>query len=194
MVGTVLLGHFFVSLGRDESLLELWQQSFYYRDVAGTALIAAIVWGAIRSTTIFLDRSYDWLQAPTQRIISQFLLGFLLPVLVALFGAFLLFTFVVGQDISKSTFPVYEFPVTVLVIGMINMLYVGYYFYFKATAGASGSQSPYSVSEAAPVPEAPAAEKQAEVAPRERSTAAGGYKKNIFVNSGYHNIPLATCT
>ncbi|WP_266367056.1 LytR/AlgR family response regulator transcription factor [Tellurirhabdus rosea] len=167
LIGCLLLGYFFVTIGLDESLFALLQKPTYIRDLFGATLMSGIVWLLVRAATVTLDRRYDWFEQPLRRIAGQSLLGFGGPVVVSFLMALLYFRFVVGQPITESTFPVYEFPISVLVILFINLFYVGLYLYKRATG-----TPPVLI-------EAP-------------GTAQPVVRKTLIVASGQRNIPLAT--
>lgn len=167
-VGSVFLGYLFVNLGQTESLFQLWRKPAYLRDTAVTTGIVALVWLAVRAATVYLDRRFDWLHQPGARFVAQALLGFGAPALLSLVLTLLFFEFVIGQPIAESTFPVYEFPISLLVIAGMNAFYAGLYFYRKAV-------------DAAPEPPARAAEVPAETPP-ERQT--------LVLNRGARNVPV----
>ncbi|WP_234734677.1 LytR/AlgR family response regulator transcription factor [Tellurirhabdus bombi] len=169
VAGSLLLGYFFVHLGQTDSLFVLWSRPLYFRDVVVTALITAIVWTSVRTATVFLDVHYDWFTHPTRRSIGQILLGFGLPVLVSLVLTMLFFRFIIEQDIATSSFPVYEFPISVLVIFFINLYYVGAYLYVRA------SKTVENVSQNEAV-----------------TNSVSFTRQTLIVNSGLRNIPLAT--
>jgi hypothetical protein len=169
-VGSVFLGYLFVNLGQPESLFQLWRKPFYLRDIAITSGIAALVWLAVRGATVALDRRFDWLRRPGARLVAQVLLGFGAPALLSLALTLLFFEFVIGQPIAESTFPIYEFPISLLVIAFLNAFYVGLYFYRKAVV-------------AAPTSLVPAAEAPVEAVSPERQT--------LVLNRGARNVPVA---
>jgi hypothetical protein len=168
VAGSLLLGFFFTTIGMDESLFVLWNQPAYVRDILGASGMMGVVWLTIRATTVWLDRRYDWFAQPTQRIISQFLLGFAGPVAISLCLVVLYFQFVVGQPIAESTYPIYEFPISLLVIVLVNLLYIGLYLYRKATR-------PVLIQPEEPEP-----------------LPAPPFRKTLIVTSGLRNVPVIT--
>ncbi|MCU0353183.1 MAG: LytTR family transcriptional regulator [Cytophagales bacterium] len=165
IIGSLLLGYFIVNVGQTDSVFTLWSQPFYIRDIIGASVIVAVVWWLVRTATVWLDRRHDWFGRPVRRILGQLLIGFLGPVAVSVLLALLYYQFVVEQPIDESTYPIYEFPISVLIILGMNLLYLGLYLYHKAT-------SP-SVS-------------QPETAP-----ITNNFRKTLIVNSGLRNIPIA---
>ncbi|RIV18138.1 LytTR family transcriptional regulator [Fibrisoma montanum] len=165
--GSLLSGYFFVNIGLDESVFTLWNQPSYLRDIIGASLITAAVWLVVRTITVWLDGRYDWFAKPAKRILSQLMLGVIGPVVVSLLLTMLYFQYVVKQPIAESTYPVYEFPISVLVILLMNLLYVGLYLYRKATV---------------PVPSSPE---------RISPTPEPAFRKTLIVNSGLRNVPVS---
>jgi hypothetical protein len=168
ILGSLLLGYFFVDLGQTDSFFQLIRQPFYLRDIGCTTLITAAVWAAVRAATVWLDRRVDWLTDPLRRSLGQFVLGFIGPTLLSLGLTFLFFEFIIGQDIAESTFPVYEFNVSLLVIAGFNLFYLGYYLYQKVRT-----------QPAAPLPPEP-------------TPGTPPSKRILLVNSGARIIPLPT--
>lgn len=166
ITGSVLLGYFFVTIGQDGGLFDLWSQPDYGRDLVGASLMTGAVWIVVRAATVWLDRRYDWFAQPARRFAGQAILGLLGPVVLSAAMAALYFRFVVGQAIAQSTYPIYEFPISVLVISLFNLLYAGIYLYRKATAAVT--VQPESI-------EPP------------RTTTI---RKTMIVNSGLRNIPV----
>ncbi|CCH54170.1 two component transcriptional regulator, LytTR family [Fibrisoma limi BUZ 3] len=167
IAGSLLSGYFFVNIGQEESVFALWNQSFYLRDIVGASLITAAVWLVVRTITVWLDGRYDWFAQPAKRILGQLVLGVIGPVVVSLLLTMLYFYYVVKQPIAESTYPVYEFPISVLVIVLINLVYVGLYLYRKATV---------------PVPPHPEPASQ---------TPEPTFRKTLIVNSGLRNVPVS---
>lgn len=171
-VGSVLTGFFFVTIGMDAPLFSLLSRPTYLRDVAGASLMTAAVWLVVRAATVGLDRRYDWFSQPARRVAGQLILGVGGPVLVSVGLAMLYFRFVVGQSIADSTYPVYEFPISVLFIGGFNLFYVGWYLYRKATAPAL------------PLPEPD------ELPHPSKPNPAQFLRKTLIVSSGLRNVPV----
>lgn len=167
-VGSVFLGYLFVNLGQTDSLFQLLRKPAYLRDVFVTTGITALVWLAVRAATVYLDRRLDWLARPGARLVAQALLGFGAPALLSLVLTLLFFEFVIRQPIAESTFPIYEFPISLLVIAGLNAFYAGLYFYQKAAAP-------------------PAAEPPAPAVPADASPE----RQTLLLNRGARNVPVA---
>lgn len=169
VIGSVLIGYFFVAIGTGESLFEFLSKPAHLRDLLGASLMTALIWLWVRTVTVWLDRRYDWFAQPIRRIVGQLLLGVGLTVLGSLGMAMVYFSLVVGQPITESTYPMYEFPISILFIVGFNVLYLGLYLYQKAIQPVA----PPSETTNTPAPDA---------APPARTT--------LIVNSGLRNIPI----
>ncbi|MCU0447327.1 MAG: LytTR family transcriptional regulator [Microscillaceae bacterium] len=178
LIGSLLIGHFFVVVGQDKSLFLLWQDSDYYRDTIITALITLAVWGLVRIITIYLDKKISWTENIFARVAWQVLLGLGLPILLSLGLVFLFFIFIIGQNILESSFPIYEFPISVLIILMLNLYYVTYFFYneLRYKNLIINDLQEKTVSEFLP---------ENHITPKSDT-------KTLIVNSGQKNIPIAT--
>ena len=170
-VGSVFLGYLFVNLGQTDSLFQLLRKPAYLRDIVITTGITALVWLAVRAATVYLDRRLDWLVRPGARLVAQALLGFGAPALLSLVLTLLFFEFVIHQPIAESTFPIYEFPISLLVIAGLNAFYAGLYFYQKAAAP-------------------PAPEPSATAVPAV-SADASPERQTLLLNRGARNVPVA---
>ncbi len=175
ITGSLLLGYFFVTIGQDEGLFALWSRPDYGRDIVGAALMTGPVWSLVRVATVWLDHRYDWFEQPARRFAGQFMLGFMGPVVLSAILSALYFRFVVGQPIADSTYPVYEFPITILVIGLFNLLYFSLYLYRKATTPPPSPTQPDPEPESIELPQ-----------PQPPTTT----RKTLIVSSGLRNVPV----
>ena len=169
--GSLLIGYFLATIGLQDNLFALLTRSSYLRDWAGASLMTALVWLSVRGATHCLDHRYDWLDQPLRRISTQLLLGIALPVLASIALALLYFWLVVQQPITESTYPIYEFPISVLFIVGFNLLYLGMYLYRKATG-----QQPLTLLTTQALDPA----------------TVVAVRKTLIVNSGLRNIPVPT--
>lgn len=166
-IGSLVIGYFFVAIGTGEGVLDLLSQPMHIRDLFGVSFMTALIWLFVRSVTNWLDQRYDWFEQPLRRVASQVLLGVGGATLVSLSMAMSYFSIVVGQPIAESTYPIYEFPVSMLFIVGFNIVYLGLYLYQKAV-----------------MPIAPPVPHSAE--------AFLPGRKMLIVNSGLRNIPIPT--
>jgi hypothetical protein len=129
LIGSILIGHFIVTLDRDESLVETFQLWHYYLDMPFASGITALVWLSVRFITTRLDKIWDWQNQTWLRVGAQLILGVGLPSVLSFGLAFLFFKIIYQVNLSQTSFPVNEFPVSVLFILMFNLFYVVLYFY-----------------------------------------------------------------
>jgi hypothetical protein len=77
----------------------------------------------IHRVTIWLDKEHDWREDYKERLWWQFLFGFLFPSLVDL-GLISFHSMIMGIDFSESPFLLYDYPMIVSFILLLNMYYV----------------------------------------------------------------------
>lgn len=128
VVGSLLIAQFLIGLN-NESFFKLIFYPAYYIDFLGVSVSVFWVWFAIRATTIRLDRKFAWEIRFTQRLFYQLLFGIGGMALLSLILAMVHFTFVIRQDIREGTFFVYEYPIGVMIIVLLNGYYFSYYHY-----------------------------------------------------------------
>lgn len=126
IIGSLLLAQLLIGLNNDP-FLELIFQPGYYIDLLGVSASVLLVWMAIRSITIRLDRRFPWELRFLQRLLYQLLFGVGGVALLGLALAMGHFTFVIRQDIREGTFFIYEYPISILIILLINAFYFAYY-------------------------------------------------------------------
>jgi hypothetical protein len=127
--GSFIIAHFIEMIGQSESVWELLLQTSYYVEVGSGFLIAFIVWECVGRATKWLDKKYDWVSWPFKRALFQVGMAVVLPALVTYLLVNLQFRFVFQKNILDGQWLLYEFPVVVVFIVMINIFYVGYYFF-----------------------------------------------------------------
>lgn len=181
---SILIGHFFVVIGRDESLIQLWLEAHYYRDTLITALITMSIWGLVRYITSYLDKRSAWTENILIRLLWQVIMGLGIPILLTLILVFLFFTFI-QQDILKSTFPIYEFPVSILVILMLNIYYAAYFFYNEL------QKKQLIIRELIEHTLQPLPDKDDQKVEVSAKNSKADFK-TLIVNSGMKNIPIET--
>lgn len=126
IIGSLLLAQLLIGLNNDP-FLELIFQPGYYIDLLGVSASVFLVWFTIRSITIRLDRRFPWELRFSQRLLYQVLFGVGGVALLGLALAMGHFTFVIRQDIREGTFFIYEYPISILIILLINTFYFAYY-------------------------------------------------------------------
>ena len=130
--GALLIAHFIEALGREETFWELILQPYYFRDVASGFVIALTIWEFINRTSNYLNARLDWFERPLERILLQFGCG----VVVASFFMYVLvslqFKFIFGESILAGEWLLYEFPVAVVFITFVNIIYFTVYVYSRS--------------------------------------------------------------
>ncbi|MDO1447816.1 LytTR family DNA-binding domain-containing protein [Rhodocytophaga aerolata] len=179
IVGSLAATHFIEVLGREESLFYLLLQKFYYIDVISGFFIAFIVWEMIARATQYLDARVPWEKHPVKRIGLQVLVAVFIPSVVLHMLTYLQFTYILGQQMSVTSWYIYELPVCILLIILINTYYLTYYFFrqyhllkqqgvFLASANATSLMQP--------LIETPVVKRKRQV---------------FIINKGHRNIPLS---
>jgi hypothetical protein len=131
VIGSFLIAHFIEVLGNSDSWLILLQQRAYYIEVGTGFLIALILWQYIAQVTTRLDRAYDWVTFPMQRMGLQFFFGIVVSAILIYFLIALQFKFVLHSDITEGSWLLYEFPVAILIAAGINGFYISCYFFMR---------------------------------------------------------------
>jgi hypothetical protein len=130
--GALLIAHFIEALGREETFWELILQPYYFRDVASGFVIALTIWEFISRISNYLDARLGWFERPLERILLQFGCG----VVVASFFMYILvglqFKFIFGESILAGEWLLYEFPVAVVFIIFVNIIYFTTYVYSRS--------------------------------------------------------------
>ncbi|MFN7118835.1 MAG: LytTR family transcriptional regulator DNA-binding domain-containing protein [Saprospiraceae bacterium] len=126
IIGSVLIAQLLIGLN-NRPWVELLFFPSYYVDLLGVSASVFVVWYAIRTITIRLDRKFPWELRFAQRLLYQLLFGVGGMALLGLVLALLHFAFVIREDIRQGSFFAYEYPVSILIILLINAFYFAYY-------------------------------------------------------------------
>lgn len=130
--GSYLCAHVIEVLGRDESMLSMMTQAFYYIDVGSGFVIAFIVWSLIGITVKWLDKHFDWNTRTIHRIFLQFFTGILLPAFAVHFLTYLQGVYIIkNSTFFTPAWPKYELPVCIMLIILVNAYYLVYYYYLE---------------------------------------------------------------
>lgn len=123
-LASVLLGHFFVSLGRTDTLPQLLTESWYYADLFFVSMINFCVILYVGVVHFAMDERIPLRTAAVKRLTYQFLLAVAVPSLLAFFLTFGYMHFILEQDIRHTSFIVYEFPIAVVIILSANLVFI----------------------------------------------------------------------
>ncbi|ASS47640.1 MAG: hypothetical protein A3D31_17600 [Candidatus Fluviicola riflensis] len=96
--------------------------AFYLAILISFSITLLLVY-LIHRVTIWLDKEHDWRKNYKERLWWQFLFAFILPSLIDL-GLISFHSMIMGIDFSESPFLLYDYPMIVLFILLINMYYV----------------------------------------------------------------------
>jgi LytTr DNA-binding domain len=120
----LMLGHFFVSLGRTETFTDLITQKWYYIDIAFVSTISFVILFYCVMVHNSLDTRMPLREMPTMRLIWQVGIGVLIPAFLSFLLTFAYMYFILNQDIRSGTFFVYEFPISIVVIFTTNLVLI----------------------------------------------------------------------
>lgn len=126
IIGSLLLAQLLIGLN-NRPWVELLFFPSYYVDLLGVSASVFVVWYAIRTITIRLDRKFPWEVRFSQRLVYQLIFGVGLMALLGLILAILHFAFIIQEDIRQGSFFAYEYPVSILLIILMNAYYFAYY-------------------------------------------------------------------
>jgi hypothetical protein len=178
LIGSFAASHFIEVLGRDESLFYLLLQQFYYIDVLSGFCIAFAVWEIVSRASNYLDERFAWEEQTLTRALLQITLGVFVPSVFLHLLTYLQFTYILGQQMSETSWYTYELPVAIMVIVLINTYYLTYYFFLKYQQ--LKQNAVLLPEEVAPVP-----------APISTEPDTAKKKRQVFIISkGQRNIPL----
>ncbi len=123
-IGTSLvISHFIIVVGRDD-WLSVFLDYHYYIDLIITFFSVFIVFEYIDRITMFLDHKFGWRQNFVLRATWQLGLAVIIPSLFAVLLTYLQFEFIYDQNLFGSGYFATEFPASVLLIIIINLVYV----------------------------------------------------------------------
>ncbi|SFH37575.1 LytR/AlgR family response regulator transcription factor [Pedobacter insulae] len=136
--------HIIILTGEDISTLKAFTIKSYYPVLAINYAIALILAWIVRRITIKLDRHFSWEVNLWLRFLMQFLFGIILVSLACFILVFIYFRSF-DRSIMESDYMVYQFPLSIALIALLNSFYVIYYFYhrvkFLAATVTSNEQS-----------------------------------------------------
>jgi len=118
------LAHFFVSLGHPETFTDLITQPWYYVDLAFISAISFVILFYCLLVHTNLDNKLPLRKVPAKRLLWQAGFGVFIPVFLSFLLTFAYMSFILNQDIRTTSFFVYEFPISIVVILMINLVLI----------------------------------------------------------------------
>jgi DNA-binding LytR/AlgR family response regulator len=131
IIGCLLISEIIDSIGREESLLQRLGSKYFYYDLLGGFIIALLLWEATRFAIIRLDRRFDWLEKPVQRITLQLLFAVFLPAMLSFVFTMIFMKLAYGQNIFETSWLNSEFYTVVLFILFVNVIYFTWWLLLK---------------------------------------------------------------
>lgn len=164
ITGSLFCAHFVEAIGREESFFQLLPRKSYQLALLSGFVIAYLLWELISRISAWLDVHYDWFSKPVARIFLQVIFGVMLTSILLYVLTLLQMRIFFHQDIEQVSYLLYEFPVSCVLIVLINMSYFTWYLYHRA----------------APAP----------VQPLVEAPVTAPKPALILVNKGTQNLPL----
>ncbi|MCU0358444.1 MAG: LytTR family transcriptional regulator [Cyclobacteriaceae bacterium] len=171
LTGSLVFSHLVETLGREASLAEQWVSSAYWIALFSGSLIAFLVWTLIAVITTRLDKHYDWLVQPVQRLGLQIMMGVIIPGVLLLLLTWIQVKLLWDQSIIDNGFHLTEFPLIMLILVLVNGLYFTWYLYNRLRE--AEAQQPTVVKETSP---------------------SETYSNILVVNSGIMQVPVPVNT
>jgi len=132
IIGCLVSSELIDSLGRKESIFHRIATKAFLIDLLGGFVISLVLWELVRYVTKQLDRRYDWLDQPVQRIALQLIFGLILPSALSFVFTLLFMEIILHQDIFQTTWLYSEFYAVILIIVLINMVYFTWWLFLQS--------------------------------------------------------------
>jgi hypothetical protein len=123
VVGSLLIAHFIIMVGRDDWLI-VFVQWLYYKDLILTFLSVFLVIEYAYRVNRYLNRRVPWHGRFSRRLVLQFALVVLVPAGFAILLTWLQYVFVYDQDIIATGYFAREFLAEMLLILIVNLVLV----------------------------------------------------------------------
>ncbi len=144
---SLLAAHFIVIQGATETVAQLFYESYYYYSIAGSFVIALFLVECIWFVTKRLNSKRKTTAITKQRMIEQFVLGFLSTSLLAFLLAAALYV-VNKDDIFNSSYFPKLYAIILLFVFAVNAVYLLYYHqkdiktrYYNANSGSDSFEN-----------------------------------------------------
>src|SRR6185295_17790301 len=131
IIGSLVASEMIDSIGREESIFRRITHPYFYTDLLGGFVISLILWEIVRFVIHRLDKKYNWIDHPVQRILLQFLFAIVLPAFLCFVFTLLFMKLAYNQDIFKTEWLYNEFYVVILVIVIINLVYFTWWLFMR---------------------------------------------------------------
>lgn len=131
IIGCLAASEVIDSIGRSESLFYRLSTLVFYKDLIAGFVISLLLWEIVRFVTKRLDKKFDWMQHPVQRISLQVVFGVVLPSVLCFVFTMVFMRIAYDQDIFKTTWLHSEYFAVVLIILLINLIYFTWWLFLK---------------------------------------------------------------
>jgi DNA-binding LytR/AlgR family response regulator len=131
IIGSLVASEMIDSIGREESIFKRVTHPYFYTDLLGGFIISLILWEIVRFVIRRLDKKYNWIDHPAQRISLQFLLAIVVPAFLCFVFTLLFMKLAYNQDIFKTEWLYNEFYVVILIIVIINLVYFTWWLFIR---------------------------------------------------------------
>jgi hypothetical protein len=129
IIGCLFIAHFIDVLGKNETTWQLLRQKSYYIETGSGFVIAFLICEYISCVVRWLDKTHDWTKKLVSRLVLQIICGVIVSGLFVYILVYLQFRFIFNEPGIDKDWLLNEFPVTIVFIFVVNMLYTGYYFF-----------------------------------------------------------------
>ena len=131
IIGSLVASEMIDSIGREESIFKRVTHPYFYTDLLGGFIISLILWEIVRFVIRRLDKKYNWIDYPAQRISLQFLFAIVVPAFLCFVFTLLFMKLAYSQDIFKTEWLYNEFYVVILIIVIINLVYFTWWLFIR---------------------------------------------------------------
>jgi DNA-binding LytR/AlgR family response regulator len=131
IIGSLVASEMIDSIGREESIFKRITHPYFYTDLLGGFMISLILWEIVRFVIRRLDKKYNWIDYPAQRISLQFLFAIVVPAFLCFVFTLLFMKLAYNQDIFKTEWLYNEFYVVILIIVIINLVYFTWWLFIR---------------------------------------------------------------
>jgi hypothetical protein len=134
IIASLIISHIIIMIGRSDwlSVLGDW---LYFKDLIITFISVFIVFEYVDWITHRLNHKLSWLRDFPRRLLLQVIFAVFIPSLLAILITFLQSKFIYDQDFIETGYFNSEFPTTILLIVIVNLLFlVNYLFETSHTA------------------------------------------------------------
>ena len=125
-VASLVIAHIIVAMGSD-NWAEMMSGRGYYFYMLIAFVSVFIVFEYVDRMTHYLDTRWPWRDGLLLRILLQVLLVVALPAMLAIVITFVQWHFVYDQNLIRHGYFAVEFPVTVLLIVIVNLAFIIHY-------------------------------------------------------------------